>query len=145
MRRLWAALCLSFVCVATTVATNGLPRVAAVSQPPVLNGHLDDPVWQQVEPIGELTQAAPVAGTEPSVATEVRMIQDGATLYVAVLARESPGYVRSARQTRRDAELSGDDHISLVFDSGPHQFSYVFGENNQSLQAADNPIAGCSN
>lgn len=83
---------------------------------PVVDGNHDDPVWQRVHPLGELRQVTPVAGAALTAVTELRMVQDGATLYVAVTAHELPGYQRVARQTRRDSLLDGDDHITLVLD-----------------------------
>ncbi len=122
------------------VASPEIAQVTAISlgQAPVLDGRLDDPVWQQAAPIGELIQVAPIAGAAPRVATDVRMVQDGTTLYVSIVAHEQPGYARSARQTRRDAFLDGDDHIALVLDpahAGRNGYLFAINANGAQFDA----------
>ncbi|MCR6651392.1 MAG: carbohydrate binding family 9 domain-containing protein [Cellvibrionaceae bacterium] len=110
-------------------------QVARIAEAPVLDGRLDDAVWQRVEPIGELTQVAPEAGRPAPVATRVRLAQDGATLYVGIEALELPGYARSARQTRRDADFDGDDHVTLVLDPArAGRNGYLFRVNARGAQ-----------
>ncbi len=105
------------------------------AQAPVLDGRLDDPVWQQTPPLGGLQQVSPEPGAEPSVATEIRMTHDGAVLYIAIRALEKAGYQRSARQRRRDALLDGDDHFSVVIDPARGgRNGYLFSVNANGAQ-----------
>jgi len=56
-----------------------LPQQAVATRtqsPPKIDGKLDDAVWQQARPIGELIQSNPLEGQPASEATEVRFLYD---------------------------------------------------------------------
>ena len=84
---------------------------------PVIDGRLDDPLWERCVPIGELTQVVPVAGATPSERTEVRLAVDEDALYIALRCydRDLPG-IRDT-QMRRDANLDPDDRVEFLIDT----------------------------
>ncbi|HVK98884.1 MAG TPA: DUF5916 domain-containing protein [Dongiaceae bacterium] len=112
----WLALPSLWVVLSTALAEPAQVAHIGPDQAPVLDGRLDDAVWQRATPIGELLQVSPQTGQAPSAATDIKIIQDGATLYIAIAAQEPAGYQRTSRQTKRDALLDGDDHVTLVLD-----------------------------
>lgn len=92
-----------------------------------LDGVLDEPDWQGAGLIPDLTQQSPVPGGPTPYQTEVRLLTDGATIYVGVHCAD-PDPRRIATHTMlRDADLSSDDAVGLVFDTfGDHRTGYNF-------------------
>jgi len=93
---------------------------------PVLDGRIDEAVWRSAKPIDDLRQREPLEGVAATERTEVRVLFDETTLYVAVHAFDrEPGKV-VARILERDRVLEsgfdgtpqfgGDDGIALLFD-----------------------------
>ncbi len=76
-------------------------------QPPVIDGRLDESVWQSMEKGGQFTQFQPYEGKEPSQKTEFAITYDDNNLYVAFWAFDSSTDSISRRLTRRD-EIDGD-------------------------------------
>jgi hypothetical protein len=59
-------------------------RAVRVEQGPKLDGSLDDPAWQAAPAFGSFRMADPVPGGEPSERTELRIVYDGASLYIGI-------------------------------------------------------------
>jgi hypothetical protein len=127
---------------APTDAPPGPPaqRAVRVSQPPRVDGLLDDSVWQAAPPASGFRQRDPKEGEAASEATEVRVLYDDATLYVGILARDSePGAVIS-RILERDkvmtqgldnaAKFTGDDVVAFTLDPfHDHRNAFFFATN----------------
>ena len=60
---------------------------------PRIDGVLDDAVWQQATPVETFTQQEPNLGQPASERTEVRVVFDERTLYIAVKAYQAGGVV----------------------------------------------------
>ena len=82
-----------------------------------VDGILDEAIWHQHETIGELIQAIPRSGEEPTERTDVRMAFDDNAVYIAVhcFDRLPEGIV--AQEMSRDARLFNDDYIQLLLDT----------------------------
>ena len=64
-------------------AERGLTAVASrTSEPPVIDGALNEAVWASAEPIRDFVQLEPVLGASPSDPTEVRILYDADYLYI---------------------------------------------------------------
>ena len=87
------------------------------SVPPVIDGRLDDAVWQSAQPIGDLVQVEPVLGVPCSERTEIRFLHDSEQLYLFVRCfdREPDRILGTSRE--RDARLDVDDRVEIVFDT----------------------------
>ena len=109
-------------------AVTGRPMAIAVrtSQPPAIDGRLDDPVWQNVTPITAFVQTSPVEGAAATEATEVWLAYDSDKIYVAFYAHYAdPGIIRANRAERDEAR--GDDQMSVLFDPFlDQQRAYMF-------------------
>src|SRR5262249_39215539 len=81
---------------------------------PYLDGKLDDVCWQAA-PVARLGGAG---GAEPKDhPTEVRVRHDGEFLYLAVRCGHPAGAGTPAAKVKtRDADLSGQDRVSLLLD-----------------------------
>lgn len=82
----------------------------------VIDGILDDAIWIGVPSVHQFRQVEPVAGGEPSVRTDVFLAYDAERLYFAVVAYDHNPSAIIATQRKRDADLKGDDTITLVLD-----------------------------
>ncbi|NJD11258.1 MAG: carbohydrate binding family 9 domain-containing protein [Gemmatimonadetes bacterium] len=85
------------------------------ASPVRLDGRLDEADWANAPPITAFTQNDPQEGAPVSERTVVRLLYDGAALYVgAWLADREPV---SRRLGRRDAWLENSDWFSIALDS----------------------------
>ena len=103
--------------IAALVAAIALPILAEVSEavprraydsrrvdgePPVLDGHIDDPVWDTVEWTGDFLQRDPAEGGPPSQETLFKVVYNDEALYFAFRLHDDPEQV-SRQLARRDA------------------------------------------
>jgi len=106
------------------------PQVAPTRLPPgasiEIDGDLDDPAWQGVQRLDDLTQVEPQQGAAPTHPTEIRLAYDDNFFYVAWICFDDPGDVR-ARQMDRDAFVNVDDVVEVWFDTFRDQrFAFWF-------------------
>jgi hypothetical protein len=121
----------------TSGHTTPVPEVAAVrtAAPIVIDGRLDEEVWQRARPATEFRQQDPDEGKPATQRTEVRFALDGDALYVGARMYDTEGAagVRT-RLTRRDQTTGGDD-LTLIFDTfHDHAGRTVFGINPSGVK-----------
>ncbi|MEM8488739.1 MAG: DUF5916 domain-containing protein, partial [Bacteroidota bacterium] len=93
---------------ATAVYTN---------EPPRIDGHLDDIIWQQIDPIINFTQLWPEEGATPTEASEVRIAYDRDYLYFAFrFYDDNPELIR-AKNLERGGRNDRDDHAYIALDT----------------------------
>ena len=83
--------------------------------PPVIDGRLDDPVWQQIEWGGDFIQREPYEGKEPSQETVFKILYDDKNVYCAIRAYDTESDKIDRRMSRRDD--IGGDFVGIQFDS----------------------------
>ena len=86
-----------------------------ITNPPTINGTLDDPAWQSGYWIDDFTQNQPFSGKSASQRTEFNILFDDNYLYVAIKAFDSSPDSIVRRLTRRD-DIDGD-FAGIIFDS----------------------------
>ena len=132
----------------TQFTRDGRRRAVAVwtSQPPRIDGRLDDAVWSSLTPITGFVQTSPVEGAPATERTEVWIAYDRDHLYVAFHAHYSdPGIVRATRAERDQGRA--DDRMAVLFDPfRDQQRAYLFSVNGYGVQndAIVNAGAGAS-
>jgi len=90
----------------------------------VIDGHLDEPAWQEAAPITKFVKFAPTEGGEPPGPTEVRIVHDDHALYIAV--RMDHGRRVRYRWAPRE-DLNQDDQIGIFLDTFREEYAgYVF-------------------
>ncbi len=97
-------------------------------EPPVIDGRLDDPVWQEAEYQGDFIQREPYEGKEASQRTAFKILYDEKNIYVAIRVYDSEPEKIVRRMARRDI-LDGDwvrVEIDSYFD---HRSAFSFGVN----------------
>src|SRR5687768_10604409 len=86
------------------------------TSPIVLDGKLNEEIWQQAPAIVDFLQRDPDEGKEPTMRTEARIAYDDAAVYVAVRAWDTDAAKIVGILTRRD-QRSPSDWIRIVLDS----------------------------
>ena len=115
----------------------GRPSVRPVrtTQPPRIDGRLDDPVWRDATRITELVQQTPLDGAPATEATEVYLAYDAQNVYVGVYAHYSDPTLIRANRSDRDQTFS-DDTIAIYLDPFlDQQRAYVFSVNGYGVQS----------
>ncbi len=106
------------------------PRSAAAVRahtPPVIDGVLDDPVWNDAVPLDPLIQVEPVEGAEPSERTEIRILYDRDHLYLGIRMYDREPAKLIATQMVQDQDMTADDRINLILDTFyDHRNAYFF-------------------
>jgi hypothetical protein len=107
-------------------AEQTVPVAAATSASITLNGALDEPDWRHAQVV-ELRQQSPQPGMPTPYRTELRVLRDSDHIYIGVVCHDPRPNAIAQHTLRRDAEQTGDDHVTLVFDTfGDGRTAYVF-------------------
>jgi TolB-like protein len=118
-------------------ALAGRPSANAsfATQPPTIDGTLDDVIWRTATRLTDFVQVTPVEGDPATEETDVFVAFDSTHLYLGMHAHYSnPGTVRASRVDRDRASFS-DDTISVYFDTFlDQQRAFVFTLNGYGVQ-----------
>src|SRR6266571_2362176 len=108
-----------------------LPRF---DKPPVIDGKLDDEVWQHAVVLKDFIQVQPGDNIAPSKPTEVMLGYDAKFLYLAFHCYDEPDKVR-ANIAKRD-NIFDDDYVGILFDTfNDTRKAYEFDFNPLGVQA----------
>lgn len=84
-------------------------RLPSAMEPPVIDGRLDDAVWQDATVATGFVQAEPDPGEAATERTEARVAMDGRAIYVAMrMYDDAPDSIRAQFARRDDAEAVSD-------------------------------------
>jgi hypothetical protein len=90
-------------------------KATRISTAPVINGILDDDIWETGDWVDDFTQYEPYNGGKASQRTEFKILFDEDNLYVAIKAYDTSPDSIVNRLTRRD-EVDGD-LVGIIVDS----------------------------
>lgn len=107
------ALLLLVLAVPTLAETPSL-RPLRAERAPIVDGHLDDPVWERAALATDFVQQRPEAGAPASAETIVRVVYTSEALYVGFRCEEPLEVFHKA--LGRDVPLSDDDYFAVVLD-----------------------------
>lgn len=83
-------------------------RAVRVTQGPVIDGRLTDPVWQSALPFSGFRMVEPRPGDEPTEKTELRILYDDAGLYIGVFcADREPARIAANSMAHDKGEAEG--------------------------------------
>ena len=97
-----------------------LYRIGAVrvQEMPLVDGYVNEPVWQMAEPIDDFRQQEPDEGAPATERTEVRILYDAENLYIGVRAFDSSPEAVSATEMRRDSpRILEEDSFQIILDT----------------------------
>ena len=128
------------------------PTVSAVpiANDPIIDGDvMNDAVWQNIKPFGNLSQAQPNFGQAASEKTEIRVAYTAQTFYVSVVCYDAQPDKLVVSDARRDALLDNTDAFIFILDTyKDNQNGFVFGTNSLGVEydaQVDNEGQGNSN
>jgi hypothetical protein len=102
---------------------------------PLIDGILDEGVWEQAAPISDFVQSEPTEGLPASELTEVRLLYDDRAIYVGVFCYDSDPSRIVTTDARRDSALTGQDAFQLILDTyHDRQNGFIFGTTPLGLQ-----------
>jgi hypothetical protein len=91
---------------------------APAADAPIIDGALDEPIWQRAALVDTFTQQEPVEGEPATERTEVRLLYDARALYIGVHAYDSNPAGVIATEMRRDSpRLLDEDNFQIIFDT----------------------------
>ncbi len=91
-------------------------RVVRIDTPPVIDGKLDDAVWQQAEVITDFHQIRPGDGAPPSELTELYVLYDDDAMYIGARMYDSEPELIAAPTIRHGQGLGSDDRLVVILD-----------------------------
>ena len=107
-----------------------IPRLETA---PVIDGKLDDAVWQNAAVFGDFLQTQPGDNVAPKHPTEFMMAYDAKNLYLAFRVKQDKNTVR-ATVARRD-NIFNDDYIGVFLDTfNDQRQAYIFFFNPLGVQ-----------
>lgn len=93
-------------------------RAVRTALAPVLDGSLDDSVWDAARRIDQFIQQEPDEGAPASERTEVYVLYDAETLYLGVRAWDSSPDGVTATEMRRDSDqILAEDNFQIILDT----------------------------
>ena len=98
------------------VDTQKSVRAIRVATPPIIDGKLDEAVWQLAQPITDFHQIRPGNQTPPSELTEVYVLYDDDALYIGARMADSEPELISAPVIRHGQGMGSDDRLVIILD-----------------------------
>jgi hypothetical protein len=92
-------------------------QAVKISHSPIIDGILDDAVWQNVITATDFIQNYPSYGLNATQRTEVKILYDNSAIYIGAYLYDDPSLIRK-QITARDEELQKDlDYFSVFLDT----------------------------
>lgn len=92
-------------------------EIFRTDSPPVIDGKLDDAVWQDAVSVDDFHQTAPTYGAQPTEQTVVRVTYDDEYLYIAANLRDRDPHSIQAKQMIQGKKFYSDDRFWVTLDS----------------------------
>lgn len=102
-----------------------------------VDGNLDDAVWQQAPKGTGFVQFEPDPGAPASEPTEIQVVYDDSTLYIAIQAYDSDPSSIVAEAMQRDSALFQDDSVIVFLDTFDDDRNAYFFETNANGARTD--------
>jgi hypothetical protein len=87
------------------------------TQPPRIDGNLDDAGWQNVPAVSDFVQNFPTFGLQPIARSEVKIVYDDDAVYVAAHLYDDPALIRKQITARDNEQRQDVDYFSVFFDT----------------------------
>lgn len=122
----------------STYDTKDRPKARAIpiNVKPIIDGEvMDDEIWKQIPPFGDLYQVQPNFGKPASEKTEIRIAYTAETFFLSVICYDSQPDKLVVSDPRRDANLDNTDAFIFVLDTYKDgQNGFVFGTNSLGIE-----------
>ncbi|HYR83377.1 MAG TPA: DUF5916 domain-containing protein [Terriglobia bacterium] len=116
-----------------------VPRPVAtplrITDAPIIDGALDEHMWQETMALTGFIQADPLEGLPASEETEVRILYDDNAIFVGVTCHDRDPSQIVTIEGRRDSGLNEMDSFQMIFDTyRDRQNGFVFGTNSVGIE-----------
>lgn len=91
-------------------------RAVRVDAPPIVDGVLDDAIWQQAERVTDFHQSTPGDHAQPSESTELYVVYTTDALYVGARMYDSEPNLIAAPTLRHGQGMPFDDRLVIILD-----------------------------
>jgi hypothetical protein len=118
VKNILTILCLLFLLIPTVSGQSPEKKrykATQISEAPVIDGVINEKLWNEGEWTNDFTQFQPYNGKQPSQHTEFKILFDANNLFIAVKSFDTSPDSIVKRLTRRDHE--DGDMVAIVFDS----------------------------
>ncbi|MCP4654116.1 MAG: carbohydrate binding family 9 domain-containing protein [bacterium] len=88
-----------------------------LSEAPVIDGHMNEKVWEEAALVSELVQIEPDAGAPATERTEVRIGYDERKLYIGARCYQSEPEKIVAVSMNRDSYFAYEDSVHIILDT----------------------------
>ena len=115
--------------------TTRIAEATRVAEGPIVDGRIDDDIWDRAQILSGFIQAEPLNGEPESERTEVRLLYTNEIIYVGAVMYDSDPSGIVVSDARRDSELNETDAFQVIFDTyHDRQNGFVFGTNPAGLE-----------
>jgi len=113
-----------------------IAQAIAIEIPPIIDGEVqNDPIWQKMEPFGELIQTQPHLGQAATEKTDIRIAYTKEVIYLSVICYDAKPVDLVVSDARRDASLEDMDAFIFILDTyKDNQNGFVFGTNSVGVE-----------
>ena len=91
--------------------------VVRINEPIVVDGRIDEPVWQSAVPATDFVQATPQTGYPATERTEVRVLYDDRNLYLGAVMYDSEPSALVHRYLTQDFTVRDEDVLGIALDT----------------------------
>jgi hypothetical protein len=110
-------------------------RIQRASEPPVIDGQLNEEMWARAPVVDDLHQVTPAEFAEPSERTEVYVLYDRDALYIGARLYDAEPSLINARILRQGQNINSDDRFFVHIDPFNNRRSgYLFGVNPNGVR-----------
>ncbi|MGB5368792.1 MAG: DUF5916 domain-containing protein [Flavobacteriaceae bacterium] len=111
-------------------------NAVALANGPIMDGEvLNDEIWQQIEPFGNMSQTQPNFGMQATEKTEIRVAYTQEIFYVSVICYDAQPDNLVVSDARRDADLNNTDAFLFILDTYKDgQNGFIFGTNSLGVE-----------
>jgi hypothetical protein len=110
-------------------------RAHRIDKPPILDGLVNETLWEQIEPATGFIQQEPNEGSAATEATAVRFGYDDSNLYIAIVCFDSQPDNIVVTQNRRDGSLTDTDSVQILLDTfHDRQNAFIFGTSPTGIE-----------
>ncbi len=101
-----------------------------ITEPIVVDGQIDEGVWEDAPEVGDFIQLQPRRGELAQFKTVVKIVYDENFIYFGYLCYDPQPDSIAARLVKRDSDLRSDDSVYILLDTfNDKQSCYYFGSN----------------
>ncbi len=134
-----ALLCAPALAAQANGGSDSLPRptlrALRITEPPVIDGRLDDEPWRRAAATDNWVQLAPNSGQVSSQRSEARVLIDASNIYVGIRLYDSAPDSIGMQLARRDVGDTYTDWVWVGFDSyGDRRTAFAFGVSPRGAQ-----------